>query len=95
MIEAALILKIEIDQEKDGRWIAEIPELPGITSYGLSSDEAKTKVPALALQVVADRLVHGKAGPEPLQIRFQAACVSGKAVEQKESYPHCLVLDGK
>jgi len=73
MIEETLTLLIEIEQEEDGRWIAEIPELPGVMIYGRSSDEAKTKVQALALRVVADRLEHGEAGPEPLQIRFQAA----------------------
>ena len=73
MIEATLTLQIEIEQEEDGRWIAEIPELPGVMSYGLSSDEAKAKVQALALRVVADRLEHGEAGPDPLEIRFQAA----------------------
>jgi predicted RNase H-like HicB family nuclease len=73
MIDATLTLQIEIDQEDDGRWIAEITDLPGVMSYGLTSDEAKAKVQALALRVLADRLEHGEAGPEPLQIRFQAA----------------------
>ena len=73
MMKATLTLQIEIEQEEDGRWIAEVLELPGVMSYGLSSGEAKAKVQALALRVLADRLEQGEAGPEPLQIRFQAA----------------------
>lgn len=51
---------IEIEQEEDGRWIADIPELPGVMVYGDSREEAIAKVKVLALRVVADRLKHGK-----------------------------------
>ena len=51
-------MKIEIEREEDGRWIAEIPELPGVMAYGDSRDEAISKVEALALRVLADRLEH-------------------------------------
>lgn len=51
---------IEIEQEEDGRWIADIPELPGVMVYGDSREEAIAKVKALALRVVADRLEHGE-----------------------------------
>jgi len=47
--------RIEIDREDDGRWIAEIPELPGVMSYGKTRQEAIAKVEALALRVVADQ----------------------------------------
>jgi predicted RNase H-like HicB family nuclease len=47
---------IEHEQETDGRWIAEVPELPGVLAYGNSADEAMIKVEALALRVVAERL---------------------------------------
>jgi predicted RNase H-like HicB family nuclease len=47
---------IEFDQEEDGRWIAEIPELPGVMVYGATRDEAQSKVEALALRVIADRI---------------------------------------
>lgn len=47
---------IEFEQEDDGRWIAEIPELPGVLVYGATKDEAKSKVEALAFRVLADRL---------------------------------------
>jgi predicted RNase H-like HicB family nuclease len=68
-----MTFKIEIEQEEDGRWIAEVPELPGVMVYAKTSDEAKAKVQALALRVVADRLEHGEAGPDLLNISFDAA----------------------
>ena len=64
---------VEIEQEEDGRWVAEVIELPGVMAYGRSQEEAKAKVQALALRVVADRLEHGEAGPERLSISFAAA----------------------
>lgn len=64
---------VEIEQEDDGRWIAEVLELPGVLTYGQNPEEAKAKVQALALRVVADRLEHGEAGPDLLSISFAAA----------------------
>ncbi len=64
---------VEIEREDDGRWIAEVLELPGVLTYGQSPEEAKAKVQALALRVVADRLEHGEAGPDLLSISFAAA----------------------
>ena len=64
---------VEIEQEEDGRWIAEVLELPGVLTYGQSPSEAKAKVQALALRVVADRLDHGEAGPDLVSISFAAA----------------------
>ncbi len=57
-------MKIEIEREDDGRWIAEIPELPGVMAYGDSRNEAISKAEALALRVLADRLEHGEVIPE-------------------------------
>ncbi len=57
-------MKIEIEREEDGRWIAEIPELPGVMVYGDSRKEAISKAEALALRVLADRLEHGEEIPE-------------------------------
>ncbi|MDP3038999.1 MAG: type II toxin-antitoxin system HicB family antitoxin [Deltaproteobacteria bacterium] len=57
-------MKIEIEREEDGRWIAEIPELPGVIVYGNGRNEAISKVEALALRVLADRLEHGEEIPE-------------------------------
>ncbi len=64
---------VEIEKEDDGRWIAEVADLPGVLAYGKTPEEAKAKVQALALRVVADRLEHGEAGPDLLSISFAAA----------------------
>ncbi len=50
------VLRIELEQEDDGRWIAEIPEMAGVMAYGDTRDKAKAKVEALALRTFADRL---------------------------------------
>jgi len=47
---------IEFEQEVDGRWIADIPALPGVMAYGVTKTDAESKVEALALRVVADRI---------------------------------------
>lgn len=65
-------MKIELEQEEDGRWIAEIPELPGTLAYGSTKEESVSKVKALALRVLADRLEHGEAIPELVEV-FQVA----------------------
>ncbi|MDP9038628.1 MAG: type II toxin-antitoxin system HicB family antitoxin [Acidobacteriota bacterium] len=48
--------QIEFEQEQDGRWIAEIPALPGVMAYGASQTEAESRVEAMALRVIADRI---------------------------------------
>lgn len=58
------MLRIEIDQEDDGRWIADIPMLPGVMAYGTTLEEARGKVEALALRALADRLENGEQVPE-------------------------------
>ncbi len=57
-------MQIEIDQETDNRWIAEVPELPGVMVYAESRSEAISKAQTLALRVIADRLEHGEEIPE-------------------------------
>ena len=54
--------KIEFEREDDGRWIAEIPELPGVMAYGATKGEAEAAVEALALRVIADRIENEKVG---------------------------------
>jgi predicted RNase H-like HicB family nuclease len=68
-----MTFQIELDQETDGRWIAEVAALPGVTIYGVTRTDAVAKVQALALRVLADRLEHGEAVPELLTVTFQAA----------------------
>jgi len=65
--------RVEIEHEEDGRWLAEVPELPGVLAYGASASEAQAKVQALALRVVADRLEHGEARPDLIDISFNHA----------------------
>ena len=65
-------LAIELDQETDGRWIAEVLALPGVMAYGATREEAVARVEALALRVLADRLEHGEPVPE-LDALFVAA----------------------
>jgi predicted RNase H-like HicB family nuclease len=57
-------LTIEIEQEEDGRWLTEVPELPGVMAYGATREEAVARAKALALRALADRLEHGEAVPE-------------------------------
>ncbi len=54
---------VEIEQEKDGRWIAEIPQIPGAMVYGQTREEAVSRVEALALRVLAERIEHGETPP--------------------------------
>ena len=68
-----MTFKVELEEEADGRWIAEVVELPGVLAYGNTPEEARAKVQALALRVVADRLEHGEAGPDLVSISFAAA----------------------
>jgi predicted RNase H-like HicB family nuclease len=58
-----MALRIEIEQEDDGRWLAEVPDLPGVLAYGQTRQEAIERVQALSLRVLADRLDHGESVP--------------------------------
>ncbi|HEV2178428.1 MAG TPA: type II toxin-antitoxin system HicB family antitoxin [Terriglobia bacterium] len=66
-------LTVEFEREEDGRWLAEIVDLPGVMVYGGTREEAAARVQALALRVIADRLEHGEAAPEMLRLSFIAA----------------------
>jgi predicted RNase H-like HicB family nuclease len=66
-------LRVELDREDDGRWIAEVAELPGVMAYGATRAEAIRAVEALALRVLADRLDHGEPVPDPFRVAFTAA----------------------
>jgi len=63
--------QIELEQESDGRWIAEIETLSGAMVYGNSREQAIMNVEALALRILADRLEHGEI-PEELSLLFAA-----------------------
>jgi predicted RNase H-like HicB family nuclease len=66
-------LRIETELEEDGRWIAEVPQLPGVLAYGATADEAAAKAEALALRVLAERLEHGET--KPLEINISLSSV--------------------
>jgi predicted RNase H-like HicB family nuclease len=57
-------LTVEVEQEDDGRWLAEVPELPGVLAYGQSRQQAIDRAQALSLRVLADRLDHGEPVPQ-------------------------------
>ena len=64
---------VEIEQEDDGRWLAEVLDLPGVLAYGDTQQAALARVQALALRVIAERLEHGETAPDLLSISFNAA----------------------
>lgn len=57
-------MNVEIEREKDGRWLAEAPDLPGVMAYGKTRANAIGKVEALARRIIADRLDHAGRIPE-------------------------------
>jgi predicted RNase H-like HicB family nuclease len=64
---------LEVEREDDGRWLAEVVQLPGALAYGASADEAMAKAEALALRALAEQLEHGEAGPVDISIVVPAA----------------------
>lgn len=64
---------IQHEQEEDGRWLAEVPELPGVLAYGLTSQEAISKAEILALRVIAEHLEHGESSPIAISISIPVA----------------------
>ncbi len=73
MKETALQLTVETEQEDDGRWIAEVLELPGVLAYGPTREAALASAQALALRVIAERLEHGEESSHLMSISFAAA----------------------
>ena len=67
------IFTIETEKEVDGRWIADVIEIPGAMAYGRTQEQAIAKAQAIALRVLAERLEHGEASPEFVNVSFQAA----------------------
>ncbi len=64
---------IECEREEDGRWLAEIPELPGALAYGATAEEAMGKAEALALRALAEQLEHGEVRPLDISISIPVA----------------------
>ncbi len=66
------MLKLEVEREEDGRWIGEVPALPGVLAYGETEAEARVNAIALALRVIADRIENGESAPEETRGLFAA-----------------------
>jgi len=64
---------IEYEREDDGRWLAEVPEIPGVSTYGATADEAMAKAEILALRALAERIETGESRPIPINIELVAA----------------------
>ena len=69
----AFTFTIELEQEDDARWIAEVMEIPGAMVYGSTTEEAMARVQALALRVLAEQVEHGEVGTDLVNVSFQAA----------------------
>lgn len=65
-------MRVEVELESDGRWIGEVPALPGVLVYGATEQEARAKAEALALRVIADRLENGEPVPTEARQLFAA-----------------------
>ncbi len=66
------MLKIEVEREEDGRWVAEAPALPGVLAYGNTEAEARAHAVSLALRVIADRIDNGEPPPDEARDLFVA-----------------------
>ena len=66
-------LTVRLLQEEDGRWIGDVPELPGVTVYGATPEDATRKAKALALHVIADKIEHGEMPPAADILQFSTA----------------------
>jgi len=66
-------LSIECERETDGRWIAEIAQIPGAMAYGATREEAMARAEIVALRAIADRIEHGEAKPLDISITLAAA----------------------
>lgn len=67
-----MLFSLECEFEEDGRWLAEVPELPGVLAYGASREEAMTRAEILALRVLAERLEQEEGGPHAINISISA-----------------------
>ncbi len=70
--QAIMDFTIETDQEEDGRWLAEVPQLPGVLAYGDTRSQAMSRAQVLALRVIAERLENSDAGPQSIHMSVAA-----------------------
>ena len=69
-------ISIEVEQEEDGRWLSEVPELPGVLAYGHTRSEAIVRAQVLALRVIADLIEHGETLPQKVNVLPQVFSVA-------------------
>ncbi len=86
---------IEHEREEDGRWLAEVPELPGVLAYGATADEAMAKAELLALRVLAERLEHNEAKPQPNLYRDRGCMTSWPSSKARQVLPPSTELAGR
>ena len=65
-------LQVEIEREEDGRFLASVPDLPGVMAYGETEEFALRRAKTIALQVLADMVENGEELPQPLRVLFAA-----------------------
>lgn len=68
--------RVEIERENDGRWIADVVDLPGVMAYGTSANEALAFAQALALRVLADRIENGECPEGPVSVSFEPSAAA-------------------
>jgi predicted RNase H-like HicB family nuclease len=68
--DRVVTLSIELDREDDGRWIAEILEIPGVMCYGTTREESIGNTERLTIEVIADRIAHGEMPASSLNLSF-------------------------
>src|SRR5260370_31006827 len=83
-------LTIEVEQEEDGRWLAEVPELPGVLTYGQTRQAAIERAQALSLRVLADRRAHGEPVPQMNSVFAVTPCASGPQGRPGGSWLPCF-----
>ena len=66
-------LSLECEREEDGRWLAEVPQLPGVMAYGATAAEAMGRAEILALRVLAERIEHNESTPVPINFVLPTA----------------------
>ncbi len=86
---------IEHEREEDGRWLAQVPELPGVLAYGATAAEAMAKAEVLALRVLAERLENSESGPQSISIAVPAAWAHGLRRRPVVFSPHSSGLAGR
>jgi predicted RNase H-like HicB family nuclease len=93
--DGQMCLRVILDREDDGRWLAEVPELPGVLVYAQTENDVIAKVKALSLRVLADRIEHGEAVPEMDELFSMTQSVGGSQPKPERSCRPCSESAGQ